>query len=211
MVKKKKMLVSFVLDETGSMLGVKEQTVSGFNEYIQTLKNEKNAKDIRFTLTQFNSEKVEVVHDGAKLKDVPNLTDETYRPDAMTPLYDAIGKTIRALETSMNSKKMSALVVIQTDGQENHSKDYNQQTIFKLIEDKKKEGWSFAFLGADQDAWLASQALGISRGSTMSYNSAQTKGAFRAVATATVIYAHSGGTQTNSFFSEQDEKASNTT
>ena len=62
------MLVSFVLDETGLMQSVKKETISGFNEYIQPLKDEKSAGDIRFTLTKFNSGKIEVVHDSIKLE-----------------------------------------------------------------------------------------------------------------------------------------------
>ena len=60
-----KINVSFVLDETGSMQSVKEQTISGFNEYIETLK--KDTKNIKFTLTKFNTEKVEIVYDAVKL------------------------------------------------------------------------------------------------------------------------------------------------
>ena len=203
MAKKKKMMVSFVLDETGSMQSVKQETISGFNEYIQTLKDEKSAGDIRFTLTKFNSEKIEVVHDSAKLDKVIPLSNDSYRPAAMTPLYDAIGKTIRSLEDKMNTKKSGALVVIQTDGMENHSREFNRSSIFNLIDEKKKAGWTFAFLGADQDAWLAGQVLGIPKGNVMSYDSAETEGAFRKVAYASSRHASSGGIQSNDFFSEQ--------
>ena len=34
-----KTIVSFLLDETGSMYSVRDKTVSGFNEYVATLKN----------------------------------------------------------------------------------------------------------------------------------------------------------------------------
>ena len=168
------MLVSFILDETGSMSVVKQQTISGFNEYIGTLKKEKNAKNILFTLTQFDSLHVSVIYDSVKLEDVADRNDENYRPGAMTPLYDAIGKTIRALEKKLKGEKQSALVIIQTDGEENASKEYNHKDIFNLIDEKKKLGWTFVFLGANQDKYLASQAYGIPLGNTMSYSYAQT-------------------------------------
>ncbi|MEN8173906.1 MAG: hypothetical protein ABFS03_13630 [Chloroflexota bacterium] len=206
MAKKKKMMVSFVLDETGSMQSVKGETISGFNEYIQTLNNEKSAENIRFTLTKFNSMKVEVVYDSVKLGKVAALDDDSYRPEAMTPLYDAIGKTIRSLEDKLEGKKPKALVVIQTDGHENHSKEFNRKSIFSLIDEKKKAGWTFAFLGADQDAWLAGQELGIPKGNTMSYRSAETKNAFNLVARSSISYVISGGDQTEAFFSDQDKK-----
>jgi hypothetical protein len=202
----KKLYVSFVLDETGSMQGVKEQTISGFNEYVDTLKAEKNAKDIRFTLTKFNSEKVEMVHESVKTSKVAHLNNETYRPAALTPLYDAIGRTIRSLEKKIEGKKRKALVVIQTDGFENHSKEFNQKGIFDLIEEKKKEGWTFAFLGADQDAWVTGQKMGIPKGSSLSYASAQSRKAFQDVAFSTSEYLRDRGRQTDEFFKPRSEE-----
>lgn len=196
----KKMIVSFILDETGSMQAVKGQTISGFNEYVQALQADENAKDIRFALTKFNSEKVEVVYDGVALKNVAMLTEESYRPDHLTPLYDAIGRTIHSLEKKIEGKKWNVLIVIQTDGQENHSQEFTRDAIFSLIGEKKKAGWTFAFLGADQDAWKAGQSLGLDQGNVMSYNSAKTRAAFRTVAEATLSFTRTGGQATNRFF-----------
>lgn len=194
----KRIHISFVLDETGSMLAVKGQTIDGFNEYIKTVKGEKNAGDTRFTLTKFNSEKVEIVHEGVKLGKVGLLTEESYRPANLTPLYDAIGQTIRSIE----GKKGNILVVIQTDGQENASKEYTRDAIFALIAEKKKTGWTFVFLGADQDAWATGQLLGLDKGNVMAYASTDTSKAFRQAAAATVSYSRSGGGQTSDFFEQ---------
>ena len=76
-----KTLVSLLLDETGSMQVVKGATISGFNEYIETLKNGDGAEDMRFTMTRFNSEKIETPYDAVDLPDVAELTEETYLPD----------------------------------------------------------------------------------------------------------------------------------
>lgn len=43
MTKKKKTLVCFVLDETGSMNPYKEATISGYNEYIDQLRARRNS------------------------------------------------------------------------------------------------------------------------------------------------------------------------
>lgn len=200
-----KLFVSFVLDETGSMSSVKSQTIAGFNEYLETLKSDDNAKDIRFALTKFNSERVNVIYDGVKLDKVEKLTDETYRPAALTPLYDAIGQTVRALETKLNGKKkQKALVVIQTDGEENHSKEFDSKGIFALIDEKKKAGWTFVFLGADQDAWLTGQKLGLDQGNVISYASAQTQKTFQRAAVATSYYSQTGGMQSRNLFEEAE-------
>jgi len=204
--------VSFVLDETGSMEIVKQETISGFNEYIDTLKKGKNVKDIRFTLTQFDSEHVNIVYDSVAVNKVAHRDNDNYRPGAMTPLYDAVGKTIRALEKKVKGKKQSALLIIQTDGEENASREYSRDNIFKLIDEKKNLGWTFVFLGANQDRYLASQNFGIPIGNTMTYTYAQTPQAFASTASSTSNYVSgtrgAGGTsgqpgaQTNNFYED---------
>lgn len=200
---KKKLYISFILDETGSMLSAKSQTISGFNEYVESLKANVDDK-VYFTLTKFNSARTQIVVTDASLNDVPPLTDSNYRPAETTPLYDAIGKTITSLESSVK-KGSRCLVVIQTDGQENASREYDRRAIFDMIEEKKKAGWTFVFLGADQDAYLASQQIGISRGNTMSYDSHATRDAFHGVAMASVSYSLTGEQSTEKFFSKSDQ------
>lgn len=198
--------VSFILDETGSMGSVKQPTVDGFNEYIRTLQNDESAKDVRFTRTRFNSEKIEVDLADIKLRDVPVLTVEDYQPDAMTPLYDAIGATIVALERQLvGRKKRRVLVVIQTDGQENFSKEWTQEKIFAKIQEKKGDDWTFVFLGADQDAWLAGQQLGLDEGNVLGYDGAKTSETFSRVASATTGYLGSKRSMTKSFFEDADK------
>jgi len=200
----KNLYVSFILDETGSMESVKSQTISGFNEYITTLGKDPKSKNICFTLTKFNSNKVDVVYDGENIEWVVPLDNKNYIPDALTPLYDAIGITIRSLEKKLKGENQHALVVIQTDGQENASKEYTRDSIFKLIYEKKKLGWTFAFLGADQDAYLASSTIGISAANTISYSGAETVNAFNRVAVGTQCFTASNGTKTDDFFEDSE-------
>lgn len=202
MPRKKTLIINFVLDETGSMEIVRDATISGFNEYVNTLKERK--ENILFTLTQFNSEKVEVVKDAVSIKEVPELTNETYYPRMNTPLYDAVARTIKATENRIIGikGKPSVLCVIQTDGQENASKEYTRDAIFKLITEKKNDGWEFVFMGADQDAWEIGQSIGVPTASTISYDSTpdSTKDVFTATAAATMAYVGSGGKQTSAFY-----------
>lgn len=199
----KKMFISFILDETGSMQSVKEATISGFNEYMETLKGGDDAGRVRFTLTKFNSEKVEVVHANVTLDEVAELTAETYQPASLTPLYDAIGHTIRTLEGRLVGKKRNVLVVIQTDGAENASKEFTQKGIFDLIREKKAADWTFVFLGADQDAWETGALLGMDRGNVISYASGKTRQTLGRTAAATLSYVSSGGAATRQFFDDK--------
>lgn len=182
------MWVSFLLDETGSMDSVRDATISGFNEYLGTLKSNENK--VLFTLTQFNSTKIDTVHAGTPVKSVAPLTRETYRPAANTPLYDAIAHVIHATEAAVEGKLTGpqVLVVIMTDGHENASREYNRDRIFRLISEKEAAGWTFAFLGANQDAWAVAESIGVQRGNSLNYAAAAPRAAFDAMGEATRDY-----------------------
>ena len=169
----KKTTVCLVLDETGSMGTIRDQTISGYNEYKNGLKN------VLFTLVKFNSSKVETVHDAIPIKDVSDLTRETYIPNELTPLYDAVGKTITSL------KGKNGILIILTDGRENASVEYSQKQIFDMVTEIKEKGWQVVFLGADQDAWAASRVMGIDRRNTMGFAKDKTMQTFDALARAT--------------------------
>lgn len=156
--KSEQTLVALLLDRTGSMASVKTETTGGFNGYLDTLLQKEESKDIKFHFTQFDSISVDVVHDCVPLKAVSRLTDETYQPRANTPLYDAIGKTIRAIESKANSHKV--LFVVLTDGEENSSSEWNDRTIKTLIKEKEdKDKWTFSYIGVGPDAWAANARL----------------------------------------------------
>ena len=191
--------VSFVLDETGSMEVCRQATISGFNEYVQEL--QKKSSGIKMTLTLFNSDKTEVRYSDVVVKEVKPLTRETYSPAGMTPLYDAIGLTIKKI----GDKKAGTLVVIMTDGEENASKEFTREKIFDLIKQKEADGWTFVYLGANHDSWTAGQAIGLHKGNTMNYNQNMTKGTMKAMAGAVQCYASmstQGAPAMNSFFKQ---------
>ena len=198
---KKKMHVMLLLDESGSMSSCLEATIDGYNEYINSLEFDDNA-DFLFSLIKFEGENILTIHDSRPVKDVPDLNKDTYIPRGMTPLYDAIGKGIKIL-----GRKKNVLFVILTDGMENRSRDYTKDDTFKMIEEKTDQGWSFIYLGANQDAFSVGRGLGIAEGNTMNYNTQNTGETFDAIARGTTCYAVNGG-QTMSFFEDAkiDEK-----
>lgn len=206
--KEKKLLVSFVLDETGSMMKVKDATIEGFNAYIQTLREDDSASLIRFTLTHFNSNKVDVRFAGVKLKAVPLLTPASYQPAAMTPLYDAVGQTIRATEQQIADKKNppDVLLVIQTDGLENYSREYDQKGIFDLIREKRQQGWTFVFLAADLDAWQIGSQMGLTATSSTRYDGSVggTRTMYAQMARQTSRHARRRTQDAQDFFEEDD-------
>jgi uncharacterized protein YegL len=153
-------LVAFLLDRTGSMASCKDETIKGFNGYIDSLKDKK-AEQIVFTLTQFDSIAVDIIHDAVPLNRVQKLNEETYQPRANTPLYDAIGKTIRATEQSAGDK-YKVLFVTLTDGQENASSEWNEKTVKDLIKEKESEDhWTFAHIGVGANGWEAARRISV--------------------------------------------------
>ena len=180
-----KTIVSFLLDETGSMDSVRDKTVSGFNEYVATLKNTETPTLLR--LMTFNTDGFNVVYDVDDIHSVAELTMESYRPRALTNLYDAIAKLVH--DTDDRIKRMSptprVMCTIMTDGEENSSSEYTRAAIFKLIRDREKEGWVFVYLGANQDAWAASESIGIHRRNSANYQADAPDLALRSTADAT--------------------------
>jgi len=180
-----KTIVSFLLDETGSMESVRDKTISGFNEYVATLRTNDTPTLLR--LMTFNTEGFNVVYDFEEIQSVADLTKESYRPRELTNLYDAIAKLIHDTEDYLKgmSPQPRVMCTIMTDGEENSSSEYNRAAIFKLITDKEKEGWAFAFLGANQDAWAASESIGIHRRNSANYQADAPERALRSTALAT--------------------------
>lgn len=158
-------LVTFLLDETGSMESIKDDTIGGFNAYLGTLKAEKNPID--FTLVKFDSRRIEKVCIAVPVGQVADLSADNYRPGATTPLIDAAYKTIKAVEASLNGKNPKIVVCIQTDGQENASTEHTWDELNALIKEKTAAGWQFNFLGTGIDAYDTGARMGVSAMSTM--------------------------------------------
>ncbi len=196
--------VSFLLDETGSMNSIKDDTIGGFNSYVKTLRD-KAEGIIKFSLIKFDSNKIEKVYIGKDIHDVPDLNEDTYQPGAMTPLIDACVKTIHATESKLKDlkRKYNVLCVFQTDGFENASHEYSQSDLAALIKKKEKQGWVFVFLGAGIDSYAQSRKMGISTANTVSYGKEKSEEVFAMTAANSVAYANTGMRGTASYSSEQ--------
>ena len=113
-----------------------------------------------------------------------------FKPRNMTPLYDAMAKMIAHIERmSSDRADEDVTVVVFTDGGENASREFSSATVFGLVEQKKKLGWTFVFLGANQDSYKSGGAVGFSRGSTTNFR-ASAAGAKAAWGDITAAYSH---------------------
>ncbi len=157
-----------ILDESGSMGGLEKVSVDGVNETIQTIKNaQKNnpAQEQFLTFATFshrmtNDIACRVHRDMEPIANIREYTMREYHPDGMTPLFDAMGMMLTRLECKISEEDV-VLVTIITDGYENSSVEYNASMIRNLITRLSAKNWIFAYIGANQDAILAAQGMGI--------------------------------------------------
>lgn len=156
---KPKVLVEFVLDRSGSMSIVRDETIRSFNKYVKELKEDK-CTDYVLSMSVFNHG-YKRLFEKKPINDVPDLTQEAYDPDGMTALNDAVGKTINLIGTVPTDIKV--MVAVLTDGHENASREFVDNTsIQKLIAEKSAlPNWTFVFLGTEADAWDVGVAMGI--------------------------------------------------
>jgi hypothetical protein len=202
------MFVSFLLDETGSMESIKEDTLGGFNAYVDKLR--RSGGDIRFSLVSFNSSETRKRYVAEPIEQVARLTDADYQPSAMTPLIDASVKIIKATAEAVAKRAddPAVVVVIQTDGQENVSVEYDAADLALLVKEKEKAGWQFLFLGAGLDAFAAARHAGLhlDAARVVSYDRGRSLQVFDAVAENVVAFAASRDAASLSFKPEQRDR-----
>lgn len=155
-----------LIDESGSMGSVVNDTIGGFNTFLDT--HQKLPGEAKLTLVKFQSFGKDITaYNGIDVKLVHPLDSQTYRPGGSTALLDAVGKTIdtvgkRLADTPEEERPEKVIFMIITDGEENDSKEYNKAQIKEKTERQTKEyGWEFIFMGADQDAWSNARQMGV--------------------------------------------------
>lgn len=195
---KGKTYILFVLDKSGSMDSQRDRAISGYNEFLGDQKKIKDDK-ASITLTLFDTI-VDNLYADKDLDEAKELTRGTYKPSGWTALYDAIGISVKAVEKKVTDKDR-VVVTIFTDGQENSSREYNHETIRKLITEKEGEGnWTFAFMGVDKDAWVVGQRIGINDGNTFSIDPNDLKMSTRYASANLLSYRSTNATQTKAFY-----------
>lgn len=196
----KKLSVYIVYDRSGSMASRQDEAVTSTNEYVKALD-----PNTRVTLVAFDDTNPhDLVIDNALVKDYVNLTVDRVYARGMTPLFDAVGWTI---DRMLNVDKPDrAILVVQTDGLENNSKEYNHSAITSKIENIKAKGFQVVFLGSEfKDVGSISKSFKLDLGSTIN----RTKGNYGEVSMSLAASTRSylSGASKSIEWSDADKKA----
>ena len=160
----------FLLDRSGSMVSLREDTIGGFDTFIAEQRTAPGR--CRVTLAQFDNEYDEVYAD----RDIATVPSLVLVPRGSTALLDALGRLVvtageRLAALPEQDRPGSVIVGVMTDGYENASRDWTHERIKALIEQQSHEyGWQFLYLGADQDAIEEGAKMGFAAGKSMTYS-----------------------------------------
>ena len=163
----------FILDRSGSMSGLEQDTIGGFNAMIEKQKKQDGECYVSTVLFDDASE---VLHDRVKLSEIKKMTEDDYYVRGCTALIDAIGGAIHHIGNIHKYARPEdvpahTMFVITTDGMENASRHYNSDTVKKMIErQKRKYGWEFLFIGANIDAVETAARFGIEKERAVNYH-----------------------------------------
>ena len=171
-----------ILDRSGSMECIRKAAVDGFNETLAGIKKAQekfaDTQEHYVSLVTFCSCETKHVFDKTPVADASPLKVEDYQPCCCTPLYDAMGITLTAMRKHVEKIDDSVVVVtIITDGLENASQEYSGKAIKELVERLRGEGWTFTYMGANQDAVEVASELSIRNSRNFDYSCAGTAGA----------------------------------
>jgi uncharacterized protein with von Willebrand factor type A (vWA) domain len=182
--------VVILLDESGSMAGHRDEVVSTFNEYVQSIK--KTAHSV--SLYTFDSEgwsgniNIRLKEKLFKVNPsrVPKLTNADYEPTGATPLFDSMGAIMQKFDNSGRNVQF----VTHTDGQENASKEWNFESLENYIAKLTKKGWLFVYLG---EGVQGKETMSSFQGLKMDYSSHNRVRVMKGLAQTTALYASGVG------------------
>ncbi len=177
-----------LLDRSGSMQSIVEDTVGGFDAFIA--EQRQGSGECRVTLAQFDDDYEEVYAD-LPVADVPSLV---LQPRGTTALLDSVARLIndagRRLEALPEDRRPGTVIVgIMTDGLENASREWTHPQVKQLIERQTNDyQWQFLYLGADQDAVEVGMSIGVGAGHSVTYGRGRVKQAMAATAANVAAY-----------------------
>ena len=155
--------VVFILDASGSMYELTDDTIGGFNSMLREQKDLEG--EVFVSTVTFNTQS-KVIHDRLPIREVPDMTGHDYCAGGGTALIDALGDAIRHISNvhkyiRKEDVPVHTLFVITTDGQENSSHKYSSKEVKEMVIEQQEKGWEFVYLAANIDAVETSKEYGF--------------------------------------------------
>ena len=162
----------FILDKSGSMGGLENDTVNGFNSMLE---DQRAGEGKVLVTTVLFSNRSSMLHDRVDISEVKPLTRREYQVGGGTALLDAIGDTVKHIEDIHRYARPEdvperTLFVITTDGEENSSRRYSSADVKSMIKKHEEGGWEFLFVADNIDAVETAEAIGIRADRAASYS-----------------------------------------
>lgn len=197
-------------------------------QQLKTLMNISNHKNLMqkktgiktyVSLYKFDGYSLKTVYSFVDVKEVKPLNEESYSPQGMTNLLDAIGGVLMQINKDFSEKKKrdrsSVIVTVLTDGHENASKTFQDRDVKQMVEKAEGKNWGFMFLGANINAFSAGSNLGFRTENTLQFNTKNVSDTIRSASgmTSRMKTAYSMGEDTstvymNTAFTDSERKAS---
>lgn len=199
--------INVVIDRSGSMSHLTNDTIGGFNQFLSDQKQQPG--EAVLTLCTFSTNYT-LVHDCVKLADVPDLCKKTYVASGGTALLDALGTTINSVGSRLaampeEERPSKVLFLVITDGEENSSTEFCRDKIKEMIEHQQGVySWEFVFMGANLDSISEGASIGISKSNTMNYSATPsgTRGLYTDVSKSVTRYRSQGPSKSGFFGSK---------
>ena len=179
--------IVMILDRSGSMAGRESDVIGGFNSFVSSCRDAGIA-NCSVTYVRFDDDIERVFTE--PLANVPEMTSALYAPRAGTALLDAVGQTVSPMPNEPDDRY---IVVTFTDGEENSSHEWTKEKVAALLHEREALGnWTFAFFGADIDAWSEAGGMGFGAGNAKSHASAAAPAMMRATGRVASVMSKSG-------------------
>lgn len=169
-------LIAFLIDRSGSMGLIHDDTEGGLKSFIKSQKEDlKDNEQIECWLSDFDHEYV------SRYRRVPIQEVQDYKlsPRGTTALIDALYRLIKEVgedlsNRSEESRPGKVMIVTMTDGHENSSTEVTVEQLRALIKQQEVEyDWDFTFLGANIDAVKVGANFGFAADKSLTYSASE--------------------------------------
>ncbi len=175
-----------LLDRTGSMGPIWDEALGSVNAYVEALSKPETGAEPdpgeKVTLAVFDHHRglqFDVIRKGVLLTEWTQVTNADATPRGMTPLFDALARTVALAEADNPGR---AVIVVMTDGEENASREVTKDGAKAALDRARARGWEIVFLGADFATFSDADAVGVAASKSMAMAPGMFEGSMRKLA-----------------------------